>query len=380
MNGEVSPMKKSVKKPVVITLLILAVVVLAIAGMAIRNGKLQPQTAEAESVAETVAKVEKNPVNVAVEILKPQDVEEIFTLPGTLEAWENLTLSLEQPGAIVWVGPSEGDRLKTGDEILRIDKEALLSQHARNKTDYDMREKNLERADSLLKEQLISERERDGVYQAFQSANTSLTETRIALAKSTLISPIDGILDRLFVDRGEYGNVGAPAAVIVKVDKLKVIVDVPEKDVSFTKTGQKVVVLPAGINGKGVGRPGRITHVSYLANEMTRTYRSKIEISNRDGFLRPGMIVRVKFVRRVIKDAIVVPLYAIIDRDGEKFVFVVEDGTAVRRQVRLGPIINGTVVIFGGIQMGEHLVVKGQQLLLDGGPVNVVEDQNGKEG
>ena len=374
MSGEVNLMKKSVKKPVVIAVLILGIVALTVAGIAIRNGKMQPQLAEAEPVTETKSEVEKNAVNVAVEILKKQDVEETFTLPGTLEAWENLTLSLEQPGTILWVGPSEGDRLKTGDEILRIDKEALLAQHASNGTDFDIRKKQLERADSLLKEQLISERERDDVYQAFQSANTSLTETRIALAKSTLISPIDGILDRLFVDRGEYGNVGAPAAVIVKVDKLKVVVDVPEKDVPYTKTGQRVMVFPAGVNGKGVGRSGRIIHVSYLADEMTRTYRSKVQIDNSDGFLRPGMIVRVKFVRRVIKTALVVPLYAVIDRDGQKYVFVEEDGTAVIRQVRLGPIINGTVVVFGGIQAGEHLVVKGQQLLADGGPVRVVEE------
>jgi len=367
-------MKKSVKKPVVIAVLILGIVALTVAGIAIRNGKMQPQLAEAEPVTETKSEVEKNAVNVAVEILKKQDVEETFTLPGTLEAWENLTLSLEQPGTILWVGPSEGDRLKTGDEILRIDKEALLAQHASNGTDFDIRKKQLERADSLLKEQLISERERDDVYQAFQSANTSLTETRIALAKSTLISPIDGILDRLFVDRGEYGNVGAPAAVIVKVDKLKVVVDVPEKDVPYTKTGQRVMVFPAGVNGKGVGRSGRIIHVSYLADEMTRTYRSKVQIDNSDGFLRPGMIVRVKFVRRVIKTALVVPLYAVIDRDGQKYVFVEEDGTAVIRQVRLGPIINGTVVVFGGIQAGEHLIVKGQQLLADGGPVRVIEE------
>jgi membrane fusion protein (multidrug efflux system) len=92
------------------------------------------------------------------------------------------------------------------------------------------------------------------------------------------------------------------------------------------------------------------------------------------------MIVRVKFVRRKIKDAIVVPLYAVLDRDGEKSVFVVEDGTAVRREVRLGPIINGKVVVYGGVQETESLVVKGQQLLLDGGPVKVIEDQNRKEG
>ena len=373
-------MKKGVKKPVLMTVLILVSVLLVVAGVAIRKSKMQTQAGEVKPALETVTEVKKKPVNVAVDVLVPRNVEETFTLPGTLEAWEDLTLSLEQPGPIIWIGPSEGDRLKKGDEILRIDKEALLSQHASNGTDYDIRKKQLERADSLLKEQLISERERDDVYQAFQSANTSLIETRIALEKSTLFSPIDGILDRLLVDRGEYGDMGTPAAVIVKIDKLKVIVDVPEKDVPYTRTGQRVVVLPAGINGKGVGRPGKIIHVSYLANESTRTYRSKVQIDNRDGYLRPGMIVRVKFVRRVIDDALVVPLYAVIDRDGEKFVFVVEDGTAVRRQVRLGPILNGKVVVFGGVQEGEHLVIKGQQLLLDGGQVKVVEDQNGKEG
>jgi membrane fusion protein (multidrug efflux system) len=366
-------MKKGVKKPVLMTVLILVSVLLVVAGVAIRKSKMQTQAAEGESVPETVTEVEKKPVNVAVQILQTETVEETFTLPGTLEAWEDLTLSLELPGPILWIGPSEGDRLKAGDEILRIEKEALSAQHARNGTDYDIKKKQLERADSLLKEQLISERERDEVYQAFQSVNTNLTETRIALEKSTLISPIDGILDRLLVDRGEYGKMGTPAAVIVKIDKLKVVVDVPEKDVPYTRTGQRVVVLPSGVNGKGVGRPGRIIHVSYLANETTRTYRTKVQIGNSDGFLRPGMIVRVKFVRRVLEDAIVVPLYAVIDRDGEKFVFVVEDGTAVRRQVRLGPILNGKVVVFGGIQVNEHLVIKGQQLVVDGGSVTVIE-------
>jgi membrane fusion protein (multidrug efflux system) len=145
--------------------------------------------------------------------------------------------------------------------------------------------------------------------------------------------------------------------------------------VQFTKTGQNVVVLPAEVNNSGgIGRPGRISHVSYLANDMTRTYRTTIEIQNSDGFLRPGMIVRVRFVRRMINNAIVVPLYAVIDKDGIKYVFVVEDNSAVRRQVRLGPVINGKVVVFGGVRKGESLVIKGQQLLADGGPVRIVEE------
>ena len=371
IKGKVNTMKKVALKGALAIILILAAVT---AGIVIRNGKIQRQQAEVAADVEVMPEEEMKAVNVAVRVLEPETVAETFALPGTLEAWEEITLSLEQPGPIVWIGPSEGDRLAAGDEVLRIDKEALIAQHAKNQTNYDIRYKQLDRAESLLREQLISERERDEVYQAFQAANASLTETKIALQKSTLVSPIDGILDKLFVDRGEYGTVGTPAAVVVKVDKLKVLVDVPEKDVPYIKTGQGVTVLPAGLNGKGIGRRGKVIYVSYLASEMTRTYSTKVEIGNTDGFLRPGMIVRVKFVRRVITDALVVPLYAVIDREGQKFVFVVENDAAVIRQVRLGPIVNGSVVVFGGIQAGEQLVVKGQQLLADGGPVRIVEE------
>ena len=119
--------------------------------------------------------------------------------------------------------------------------------------------------------------------------------------------------------------------------------------------------------------------VSYQADEKTRTYLTKVEIDNSTGMLRSGMIVRARFVRRIIEGAIAVPLYAVIDRKGEKSLFVVENGMAVERKVRLGPVIGGKVVIFGGVQADEQLVVKGQQLLYDGSPVTVVDAGEGQE-
>ena len=234
--------------------------------------------------------------------------------------------------------------------------------------------KHLERLRQLLDEKLVSQKSYDDALQGVEIAKANLTQSKIALEKSTLVSPIDGILDDLMVDRGEYGTVGKPAAVVVQVDRLKVLVDIPEKDVAVTRVGSRVKVLTAEVRGRDAsGRKGEVIHVSYRANEMTRTYLAKVAISNRDGLLRPGMIVRTRFVRRILKNVLTAPLYAVIDRDGEKFVFVTENDTAVERQVRLGPIINGRVVIFGGIQEGEDLIVKGQQLLTDGSPVTIVE-------
>ena len=316
----------------------------------------------------------KRPVNVVVQTATPRTLKESFTLPGTLEAWENLTLSLEQPGVILWVGPKEGDRLSAGDAILKIDKELLMSRRARNQAEYDLKKKQLKRVEALFSEKLVSERMLDEAKQAYESAGSLLDQSAIAIEKSTLVSPIDGILDRLLVDRGEYGNVGTPAAVVVQVDRLKLLVNVPEKDVLFIQKGEAVTVFPAGVNGtRSPGIKGKVINVGYQADPMTRTYRTKIRIDNRDGAYRPGMIVRVRFIRRLLKDVLAVPLYAVVDRDGEKFVFVVENGRAVKHSVRLGSVIDGRVIVQSGLSGGEQLVVKGQQLIQDGGPVNVVE-------
>ncbi len=328
---------------------------------------IEPATTQVEGSA--------RPTNVVVHRITTEDVEEVFTLPGNIEAWEDLTLSLEQSGPIRWIGPREGERLKKGEAILRIDPETLKSQHDKNQTEYDLKKKHLERVEQLLREELVSQKQYDDARLTFESAKASLTQSRIALEKSTLVSPIDGILDRLLVDRGEFGNIGTPAAVVVQVDRLKVIVDVPEKDVTATRVGQKVTVLQAEVKGAaGIGRPGKVIHVTYRADDMTRTYPTKIEMDNRDMWYRPGMIVRVRFIRRILNDVIAIPLYAIVDREGDKFIFVVENGMAVRRLVHLGPIVEGKAVIHGGIQVGEDLVVKGQQLLTDGGPVRLVKN------
>ena len=104
-------MKKGLKTAVITIVLILLAVG---AGIVSRNGKIQRQTAEVAAAVETVPAKAKKAVNVAVSVLEPETVEETFTLPGTLEAWEEITLSLEQPGPIVWIGPKEGDRLEAG--------------------------------------------------------------------------------------------------------------------------------------------------------------------------------------------------------------------------------------------------------------------------
>lgn len=308
--------------------------------------------------------------NVTVRTVQAEDLRETFTLPGTLEAWEDLVLAAELAGAVHWIGPREGDRVRKGEPILRIDPETMEAGLARDQADFELQRRQLERMEQLAGQKFVSQQEYDQARRAFEVAEADLRRSRVALEKSTLRTPVDGIVDCWHVDCGEYVTAGTPVASVVQVDRLKVLVEVPEKDVPFLRTGDRVRLIPAAITGPALPeRAGEIIHLAFKAAPLTRTYLAKVAVDNQAGELRPGMIVRVRLTRQQLSGVIAVPLFSVVDRDGEKVVYVEEGGVARVRPVTLGPVIGERAVVAGGLKGGERLIVQGQQLITDGAPV-----------
>jgi len=321
---------------------------------------------EANATIERPEKV----VPVSYEIVKASDLLETFTLPAGLEAWEDLVISAEIAGPVNRINFEEGQRVKKGEVMLEIDAERVKSNLARDEENYAVNKRKLERYRELSAEGLVSDQELDELDNLVTAADMTLKATRIQLDKCYPKAPISGIVDLHYVDRGEYVDSGKPLLRLVQIDKLKAIADIPEKDVLYLKVGQAVDIITATINDREPSSlKGTIEHIAYSANEMTRTYRAKIVIDNSAGTLRPGMIVRARFVRQQLQQVISVPLYAVLDREGKKSVFVVENGVAKQLNVEIGSSVDQRVVIKSGLQAGQRLIVKGQQLLIDGAKI-----------
>jgi len=317
------------------------------------------------------AKAEKA-TSVRVQTVTSQDLNERFTLPGTLQAWEDLTLAAEIAGPVDWVGPEEGKALKAGETILTIDSVSQQAKLESARVDAEIKQATMQRLAELVNENLVSRQEYDNSVNAYEAAKQNFELARIALQKSSVQAPVAGILDDRQIERGEYVKAGDPVAVVVQIDRLKVLVDVPEKDVRYFHVGEEVNVVQAQIDtGEQLHRDGQLVHLAYKADPLTRTYRAKIEVDNSDGQLRPGMIVRIEALRREIKEAIAIPLYAVVDLDGRKVVFVAADGKAELRPVMVDRVIGDQAVIKQGLSLNEQLIVKGQQLLTDGAPVKI---------
>ena len=314
-------------------------------------------------------------IQVSTETISPGDLTEYFTLPGSLEAWEDLTLSAEIAGPVRKIHVTEGEQVGAGELLLEIDSDSIQSAYQRDLENYQVAKRKFERYQQLKQEELVSQQELDELQNSLTAARASLENTKLALGKSRPVAPVAGAIDLLQVDRGEFIDIGKPLLRLVQIDKLKVITDVPEKDIPFLEVGESVEIVPAIINDRRVfSVKGIIDHIAFAADPSTRTYRCKIVIDNHTRLLRPGMIVRARFVRQQLKQVISAPLFSVLDRDGEKIVFVEENGLARKREVNTGSSIGERIVISAGLVPEQKLIIKGQQLLFDGARIKAGEN------
>lgn len=329
----------------------------------------------ADSSSETNPAADDKATPVKVQVVKAQDLEEHFSLPGSLHAWEDLTLAAEIAGPVDWVGPEEGEVLSAGQKIMTIDSVSQQANLESSRVDAEIKKKAMQRLQRLVAENLVSQQEYDNSVTAYEAARQNLNLARIALQKSIIEAPVAGVLDDRMVERGEYVKVGDPVALVVQVDRLKVLIAVPEKDVRYFHVDEEVSVVQSQIDtGEEIHRSGKLVHLAYKADPMTRTYQGKVEVDNQDLQLRPGMIVRIEALRRELKDAVAVPLYAVIDLEGRKVVYVEVEGKAQLRPVKIDRVIGDQAIILEGLNFDDRLIVKGQQLLVDGAKVKVEAD------
>ena len=308
-------------------------------------------------------------IDVHIQHVKPVVMTDVLTLPGETEAMNDVSLAAERAGVVEWAGVNEGDTVTAGQELMRIDLSALKAALDRAKANAVLAKDQLARRSNLFKRRVLSREELEKAENERTVANATLREAEVNVTHGVVNSPVNGRVNKRYVDPGEYVKEGDAVFDIVDVSRLKVNVNVPELDVRYLKKGQPVVIT-ADAYPKRTWH-GIIGFVAWKADETTRTFRVKVYVDNEDGAIRPGMIVRASFVRQHVEDALAVPLFAIMDKGGERILFVEEDGVAKARTVEFGIISKDLVQINKGLSAGDRLIVAGQRQVEDGTRVNV---------
>ncbi|WP_022660362.1 efflux RND transporter periplasmic adaptor subunit [Paucidesulfovibrio longus] len=320
-----------------------------------------------QAAPEAAAPAATKALPVLVAEVRPATLHDTLTLPGSTEALRDVTMAAERAGRVEWIGPVEGDKVTEGEVVAKIDMDKAEADLLKARSAYALAKKQAERRKELRGKNLLSQEELDQANTELESATSDLTQAQVNYDQGLIKSPIPGRINDLAVDPGEYVDVGQTVAEIVDVSSIRVNVNVPELDVRYLHVGQTVNVSVDAYPKESW--TGQVDFVAYKADEATKTFRTRVVVNNSDGRIRPGMLARVRLERQVVENAVSAPLYAIVDKGGERMLFVEENGVARARNIVFGIIAGDRVQILKGLSLGEKLIVSGQNTVEEGVPV-----------
>lgn len=256
----------------------------------------------------------------------------------------------------------------------------------------ELAEKNLRRAEKLIESGDVSKSlydqqkaQRDQLKQVYESAlslarqnfaavataraNVANAESQLGLARRSLsyalvFSPIDGFVSERTADLGEYVSPTAKVATIVRINPLRVRIDIPEQAIPSVTVGQSVSVTTSAWPDKNFS--GRVARISPNVTPTSRTLTVEAEIENGNGALKPGQFATVRILQSRAEPAVLVPSRAVLTESGVSRVFVIKDGRAQERQVQLGQSEGDLIEIKGGVAADELVATSNIEQLSDG--------------
>ncbi|MBN1213316.1 MAG: efflux RND transporter periplasmic adaptor subunit [candidate division Zixibacteria bacterium] len=332
-----------------------SLVIILLAGLSLTCGnKNENQQSQAEQV-----------LAVKVLLTKKTAQDMVKTYTGSLEGEKQADIYAKLAESVENIQVREGDRVTTGQVLISLDRLGPSSRYNETRSLFLNAEKNYTKMDYLYKEGAIAESQ-------FDAAKTEYEVTRANFeAVSKLVdiqSPITGIVTVINVSEGDFVNIGQKLATVASTDKLRVKFGVNSDEIKYLKKGAEVVVSSTVFNYKA---PGKIVSVASSADPQTRSFQIEVILDNEEKLFKPGMFVRVDIILERLENVILIPRSAVLLLDNKPTVFVVSNNKAVKRELSVGPEIDGRVVITEGLQENDTLVILGQDYLQEGSNVKI---------
>ncbi|QKT02824.1 efflux RND transporter periplasmic adaptor subunit [Ectothiorhodospiraceae bacterium 2226] len=302
---------------------------------------------------------------------------------GTVTAKEAPTVGAEVAGRVLRLHADEGDQVRAGQLLAELDpgdyrlaRDGARAEIARLETLIENQRRQVERNRELLAENFISQSMLDDTEAQLSALERQLEGARAEharaerdIARTRIVSPVDGTVEERRASPGEWVGTGAPLYRISTDQVLRVHLPFPERVATRLRPGLTVELASPAAPEQRID--GTITELRPSIGTASRAVTVIAEFPNPGGW-RPGASVTGTVNLSERADAVLVPELAVVQRPAGYVVYVIEEGRAAQRVVRPGQRQNGHVEILEGLQAGERVVTDGAGFLTDGAPVREV--------
>ena len=335
-----------------------------------RSTELKQKIAQLEKELNTGTNDKSIPVKIDTIALRP--FSHTIEVTGNVEAEQDITVSPETSGNIISIDVIEGQHVKKGTVMGRLNTETIQRNIEDLQIQLELSQTVFERQKKLWDMHIGSELEFLQAKSNKESLDRKLEALQAQLDMATLKSPVDGVVDRIYQKLGEIAGPAIPFAKVVNISKVKIYADVSETYLTSIHAGQEVEINFPALN-KSLTAP--IFRKSSSINPDNRTFQVRVNLNNPDNEIRPNLVSLLHITDYKANNAIVVPSILIKNDFNGKYVFVAAENSgkwkASKRYVQTGRNNNNYTMLSNGLNPGEKLIVEGYEQIVDGSPISI---------
>ena len=344
-----------------------------LASIQAKRAELQSQITKLDE-AIAVLDTKKEEALVSVMTVKDTVFSHFLEIQGNVDTKENILIQPEVPGTLVTLNAVAGQRVTKGQILGRIDDGGGSQQLASLENQYALTKTTFERQKNLWNQKIGSEIQFLNAQTQMVSAQKGVAQAKAQLSKTVIRAPFTGVIDEVFVERGEVVGAGPTGLMrIVNLGNMFVSTAIPETYIGKLKIGTAVEV---NLTSLGKTYQGKIRQIANNINPNNRTFSIEVAVPNQDNLLRPNQVAKLKIIDYSSQNAIVVPSNVIQENaNNEKFVYLVsnpsgKNGTAKKVMIKVGQTATNFTEIISGLSANDLIITEGASNLSDGMKVN----------
>lgn len=355
-------MKKITRSRVIV----IAIIIIAVVAIVLKLKSNREHLKENIAIAQRTV----GEIPVSIDTVDSGIIHRNVIATGVLKPSQVLTVVSETQGKIIRIYKRKGDRVKSGDVIVKVDDAVISANELTAEANYEQSQKDVKRLTRLANDNAVTQHDLEEARIGLKKAKADLINARKALDNTSITAPIPGYINKDFVTLGKYLGGGSPVCEIVNNDTLKVDIKLTGDEVYAVKKGQKVsVFLPVFPEKKFTGT------ISFIADNADAAMQFTVEITlenNVNVHLKSGLYAEVDLPMNS-KKKLVINKEAIIGSMEKPQVYVAVNGKAEKRSIVIGQSNDTHLEVLSGLKKSELLIVSGQLNLNNGDKVKIVK-------
>lgn len=305
-------------------------------------------------------------IEVIAQPVEPQTFKTYIEVQGRIDADENVSLSSEMPGTVTQINVKVGDEVTKGQVLAETDARAIQQQLSDVQTNLDLATQVYQKQKNLWEQKIGTEIQYLQAKTNKESVEKKIGTLQEQLRMSKIISPINGTVDAVNIKVGQAIAPGIPAINVINFSNLKVKADVAETYASRVKRGNEVLVVFPDTKDS---IQSKLNYAARAINPLNRTFGVEVLLDNTKEY-HPNMVAKLKINDfQSAAPEIVIPVKYIQRGTTENYVFVAENGKAVKRVIETGREYNGLTEVTKGLKAGDLLITAGYDIVNDGDAV-----------